>query len=260
MSTVEALVLLGVVCASIASGFGEIVFLSRTAHYHKSTVSAWASGTGGAGVGGAVVYAVLKTFLSPMVTLLIQLFVPVLMLLTYFFLLGPANSNHEDNRCDLTVEPAAIQNCSARIERDDMVEEEVDHKQGEVARFSSPQVTCGRDKSPFQRSRRNGGSRPLQLNKEEAKLWVSHVKYIPHLFKYMLPLFLVYFAEYAINQGFFELLYNANTHIGGYCLDQSTQYRWLQVIYQVGVFVSRSSVSVIYIRHFWILALLQVTM
>ena len=42
----EPLVLLGVVCASISSGFGEITFLSFTARYDKSTVTGWSSGTG----------------------------------------------------------------------------------------------------------------------------------------------------------------------------------------------------------------------
>ena len=55
--------------------------------------------------------------------------------------------------------------------------------------------------------------------------WWSHVKYIPRLWKYMLPLFVVYWAEYMINQGFFELLYNANTHIGSLCINQEGQYR-----------------------------------
>ena len=259
VSTIETLVLLGVVCASVASGFGELVFLCLTTRYHKSTVSAWASGTGGAGVAGALVYAVLKTFLSPMVTLLVQLFVPVLMFLTYFFLLGPANINHY--RPNLTEEQTSKQGNSVRIEKHNE-----DHKKKgemEVLRISPPETYDG-DKSPLlvgeRRRWRNGGNQPSlkELNKVEAKFWLSHVKYIPHLFKYMIPLFLVYFAEYAINQGFFELLYNTNTHIGSYCLDQKSQYRWLQVVYQVGVLVSRSSVSVIYIRHFWILALLQV--
>ena len=46
LSLSVALVVLGVVCASIGSGFGELTFLSYTAHFHKSTVSGWASGTG----------------------------------------------------------------------------------------------------------------------------------------------------------------------------------------------------------------------
>ena len=55
--------------------------------------------------------------------------------------------------------------------------------------------------------------------------WWEHVKYIPRLWKYMLPLFLVYWAEYMINQGFFELLYNPNTHVGSLCISQEAQYR-----------------------------------
>ena len=41
-----ALIVLGVVFASISSGFGEIVYLSLTANFHKSSVSGWSSGTG----------------------------------------------------------------------------------------------------------------------------------------------------------------------------------------------------------------------
>ena len=55
--------------------------LSQTSVYHCNSL-------GAAGVGGALVYAGLKTFLSPMVTLLIQLVVPVIMFATYLFLLG----------------------------------------------------------------------------------------------------------------------------------------------------------------------------
>ena len=46
LSLSVSVVIFGVVCASISSGFGEITFLSYTAHYHKSSVSAWSAGTG----------------------------------------------------------------------------------------------------------------------------------------------------------------------------------------------------------------------
>ena len=50
--TIE-LVLLGVVFASMSSGFGEVTFLSFTTRYHKTTVGGWSSGTGnGGGEGG----------------------------------------------------------------------------------------------------------------------------------------------------------------------------------------------------------------
>lgn len=70
--------------------------------------------------------------------------------------------------------------------------------------------------------------------------------------KYMIPLALVYFAEYFINQGLFELLYFKNT-----VLTHAEQYRWYQMLYQAGVFVSRSSVKCLPVRRIWILAFLQ---
>lgn len=43
----------------------------------------------------------------------------------------------------------------------------------------------------------------------------------------------------------------------GIWLSQSGQYRWYQVIYQIGVFISRSSVNLIQFRHVWIMAVFQ---
>lgn len=57
-------------------------------------------------------------------------------------------------------------------------------------------------------------------------------------------LFFVYFQ--------FELVYFPNIW-----LDHSAQYRWLQVDYQIGVFVSRSSVNLVTIDRVWIMAVLQ---
>lgn len=43
----------------------------------------------------------------------------------------------------------------------------------------------------------------------------------------------------------------------GIWLSQSAQYRWYQVIYQIGVFISRSSVNLVQFRHVWIMAVFQ---
>uniref|UniRef100_A0A7N4V0I8 Battenin n=1 Tax=Sarcophilus harrisii TaxID=9305 RepID=A0A7N4V0I8_SARHA len=72
------------------------------------------------------------------------------------------------------------------------------------------------------------------------------------LLKYIVPLALVYFAEYFINQGLFELLFFRNTS-----LNHAQQYRWYQMLYQAGVFVSRSSLHCCHFRFIWILAVLQ---
>uniref|UniRef100_A0A2K5E7X2 CLN3 lysosomal/endosomal transmembrane protein, battenin n=1 Tax=Aotus nancymaae TaxID=37293 RepID=A0A2K5E7X2_AOTNA len=69
---------------------------------------------------------------------------------------------------------------------------------------------------------------------------------------YIVPLVVVYFAEYFINQGLFELLFFRNTS-----LSHAQQYRWYQMLYQAGVFASRSSLRCCRIRFTWALALLQ---
>ncbi|XP_046683744.1 battenin isoform X1 [Homalodisca vitripennis] len=78
------------------------------------------------------------------------------------------------------------------------------------------------------------------------------LKAIPPLFKYMIPLGLVYLFEYFINQGLFELIYFDNIFI-----NHAEQYRWYQVDYQIGVFISRSSVNLLKINATWLLAVLQ---
>ena len=80
------------------------------------------------------------------------------------------------------------------------------------------------------------------------------ISLFPSLLKYMLPLFFVYYAEYLINQGMYELM------IYRHCIfiSPSKQYQWFQAVYQIGVFISRSSVQLIPIKHIWVMALLQV--
>ncbi|CAH0562435.1 unnamed protein product [Brassicogethes aeneus] len=78
------------------------------------------------------------------------------------------------------------------------------------------------------------------------------LRLIPGLLKYIIPFSLVYLFEYFINQGTFELVNFPDTFV-----DQKGQYRWLQVCYQVGVLISRSSVNLFHIRQIWVLAVLQ---
>ncbi|XP_006812156.1 battenin-like, partial [Saccoglossus kowalevskii] len=94
--------LIGVACASIGSGFGEVTFLSLTALYDKNVVSTFSSGTGGAGIFGALSYAGLTEIgITPKHTVLIMLIVPVIQTISYWGLLTrhPSNvrsANQED--------------------------------------------------------------------------------------------------------------------------------------------------------------------
>ncbi|XP_069738265.1 battenin isoform X2 [Phaenicophaeus curvirostris] len=67
-----------------------------------------------------------------------------------------------------------------------------------------------------------------------------------------LPLGVVYFAEYFVNQGMLELLYFPASS-----LPHSAQYRWYQVFYQGGVCIARSATHWVQVRPLWALALLQ---
>lgn len=192
---------------------------------------------GAAGVAGALVYAGLKAVgLSDKVTLFIQTFMPILMLVTYLFVLGKPGSIIPET----AKEPDDDATSSSGYTAENI--KQLDRSQPHAEKVSTVQAdstTCDdtKDKellvedSPSPHNQRSIKAvyyriKPLLFNQEELAFWWSHVKYIPHLFKYMIPLFVVYTAEYMINQGLFELLYYPNTHIGGLCLNQQAQYRW----------------------------------
>lgn len=48
--------LTGVAFTSLASGLGEPTFLAYSAFFNKNVISAWSSGTGGAGIVGSLAY------------------------------------------------------------------------------------------------------------------------------------------------------------------------------------------------------------
>ncbi|XP_058971129.2 battenin [Pocillopora verrucosa] len=192
--------LLGVVFASISSGFGEITLLSYSAHFDKDVVSTWSSGTGGAGVFGALSYAGFTSAgVTPRNTVLIMNIIPFTLGVSYWFIL--------------------------------------EHPKG---------VT---EREPLLETARTEGDEKLPVDPLTLKMKLIITK---SLLKFMLPLFFVYFAEYFINQGLHELIYWNKIW-----LTPSEQYRWYQVDYQIGVFISRSSVNIFPIKKIWILAILQ---
>lgn len=89
--------LLGVVFASISSGFGEITLLSYSAYFDKDVVSTWSSGTGAAGVFGALAYAGFTSAgVSPRNTVLIMNVIPFTLGISYWFILEQPRSVREE--------------------------------------------------------------------------------------------------------------------------------------------------------------------
>ncbi|XP_024888805.1 battenin [Temnothorax curvispinosus] len=197
LSTTEWLAILGVIVTSLSSGLGEVTLLSYSNQFSKNVISTWSSGTGGAGVIGAVSYAGLTMILSTEHTLLVMLIVPILQAITFWCILKhPAHT-----------------------------------------------------KIPITK---NGIDSQEQIIKNPKKSFRDKINLVPGLLKYMIPLGLVYLFEYFINQGLYELI-----EFKDIWLTHSEQYRWLQVDYQIGVFISRSSVNIISINKIWIMSVLQ---
>ncbi|VDL62951.1 unnamed protein product [Nippostrongylus brasiliensis] len=203
-----AMSLAGVCFASLGSGIGEISYLALASHYPVLAIAAWSSGTGGAGLLGSFSYAFLteKSMgnLSPKVALLIQLFIPVVFALTYFFILVVPEDVHKPSWNPKTwIVP---------------LEDSVENSDSSETNSSSKRVP----------------QRKLSF--------VEKVQHILPLLHLMIPLSLVYVGEYLINQGVTQLIvFNCSE---GFNLNVNAQYRWYQVLYQLGVFISRSSVKV----------------
>ncbi|XP_026021777.1 battenin isoform X1 [Astatotilapia calliptera] len=213
--------ILGVIFASISSGLGELSFLSLTVYFSRSVLEGWGSGTGAAGLIGALLYSVLiQAGLSPRVTLLIMLVVPFTMVVSYFLLLVCPPSLPQWRTKD--TEYAALVSEDRQQLLDSSDEEE-------------PESSTTAEDQP---------TGPLSFRE---RLFV-----IRGLWRFVLPLGVVYLTEYFINQGLMELLFFHNIF-----LTHAAQYRWYQTLYQLGVLLSRSSLHCVKIRKVWILSVLQ---
>jgi len=197
----------GVIFASLGSGLGEVTFLSHTHVFQESVISAWSSGTGGAGVIGAGSYAALTAMgLSPRTTVLVMILAPLGMGLVFWGVLVPSK------------------NISASSSHD------------------SVPLLQGEEEENLQNTTPAEGALTVTEKLERLR----------GLSKYMIPLGLVYFFEYLINQGLYELVY-----FPGIFLSHGQQYRWYQLTYQIGVLISRSSLEIIVIRRIYMMSLFQ---
>ncbi|KAK5710695.1 battenin CLN3 protein [Elasticomyces elasticus] len=228
--------LAGIVLANISSGAGEVNFLALTHFYSDESLAGWSSGTGGAGLLGAGIYALATTALGFSVrsTLLASAVVPLGMVAAYFLLLPleplaaakgtgaayesvPRDGDEDDDRLDYS--------------RTGLLEDD-DRHHGSSAFVTKPHP-------PLLTTLRTNVRRTLPL-----------------LRPYMLPLFLVYTAEYTLNQGVLPtvLFPLEGTPFNEY----RAFYPTYSFIYQAGVFVSRSSLPFLRIRQLYTPAMLQV--
>lgn len=173
ISTTIEIGLLGVIFASLGSGLGEITYLSLASHFSNDVISAYSSGTGGAGIIGALVYAIMTDpyvlNISPNKTLLFMTIVPLIFLFCYSKIL----------KCPESVKQVGLFNNVDNYVYESIqneIDEEIDNENTIAINETSDNIV-----SP--------------LSYEEKKSIIISMLY------YMLPLVIVYYAEYFINQG-----------------------------------------------------------
>ncbi|MCJ1283469.1 G1/S-specific cyclin cln3 [Xylographa opegraphella] len=241
-SGTAAVKMLGVMLASLSSGAGELSFLGLTHYYGEFSLAAWGSGTGAAGLVGAGAYALATTVLGLGVkaTLSASAVLPLGMVIAFFGVLprgamrergmrGKSGSEaiHEDAEGEATVSP--------RTEDDIAVDDAED--EGLLGTGKRSALVSGTP-TPWIHSLRTNIRRARGL-----------------FFPYMLPLLLVYTAEYTINQAVAPTLLFplASSPFPSY----RSFYPTYQFTYQAGVFLSRSSTPFLRIHALYAPSLLQ---
>ncbi|KAK6176115.1 hypothetical protein SNE40_014459 [Patella caerulea] len=261
--------IIGVVCASISGGLGEITFLSLTSFFDRNVISTWSSGTGGAGVFGSLAYAGFTSAgVSPRTTVLIMVVVPVIMAINYFcVLIHPKDLDYPTDDTASLIKDKGLSCCLPKRKSPTVLGVSMKALEGEQSGVSNSAYNVDVDAAPSYKSFTNmaasqqftsssKNNEEIGEEKKTANLSLKDkLRLVVPLLKFMIPLTTVYFGEYFINQGLHELLYYNNT--GWPYLNKKEQYRWYQVDYQIGVFLSRSSVNIFPIKKVWILPFLQ---
>ncbi|OTA90090.1 hypothetical protein M434DRAFT_398251 [Hypoxylon sp. CO27-5] len=228
----------GVIFASLSSGAGELSFLGLTHYYGHMSLAAWGSGTGAAGLIGAGLYVMFTDWIGFSVkhSLLASAFLPVIMFISFFLILPRGPLHRGKGAKDYHIIPD--RHFERASDEDDLPTANV------TSSLLAPELRTA--------------STALQDDNTDALTKLgANVRRARSLFlPYMLPLLLVYVAEYTINQGVSPtLLFPLESTPFREYRDFYPMYGFL---YQLGVFISRSSIAFIRIKHLYLPSLLQV--
>lgn len=218
-----ALQLLGVAFSGLQSGMMEASFLAMASFYDSQTcLTCWASGTGLAGVGGYVWVVLLHLYLglSFSTTLeLAALLFPMLYVLTFSLLLDTTRLAPATKRRASSFYYTSIPEAAA----------------AEVEDPFAPQLVTSRYKATTKKL--DSDDQHYQQNEANAMTFREKLRFTLTLGPYMIPLVVVYFAEYTMQTGVWSTI--------GFPVDnpqaRAQFYSAAGLAYQSGVFLSRSS-------------------
>lgn len=232
--------MVGVILASLSSGGGELSFLGLTHYYGPMSLAGWGSGTGAAGLVGAGMYVAMTDWWGFGVrnSLLFSACLPVIMFFSFFVLLPKGPLRQGTKPKEYTAVP-----------EQDLDEEDVE----DMSRGAASSALLG----PGPSSTATAYSAHQQQSGSEAASFQTNLRRAKKLFlPYMLPLLLVYVAEYTINQGVAPtLLFPLGSTPFNEFRDFYPMYGFL---YQLGVFISRSSIPFVRIHNLYLPSFLQI--
>ncbi|CEP61046.1 amino acid transporter YHC3 LALA0_S02e05534g [Lachancea lanzarotensis] len=210
----------GIILASLSSGLGEVTFLQLTHYYQQPGLSGWSSGTGGAGLFGSGMYMLLTSILKVPIRLSLLLFsvLPFAFLL-YFRL----DSQHVYN---------AIEDSNNLNQPESPSDDSETYPPGEFRKWAA-----------------------LQSHVNSTLVRIKSL-----VVPYMLPLTTVYLFEYLINQGVSPTLLfplDGNHSHPFFFHKYRDIYVTYGTLYQLGVFISRSSGSLFRIKKLYFFSVLQ---
>ena len=258
--------LAGVVLASLSSGGGELSFLGLTHYYGPLSLAAWGGGTGAAGLVGAGLYVLLTDWLAFSVrsSLLSSAVLPLIMLVSFFGILprepltyaghGRSTAAPKEHRYDAV----AGGDMSDDDDDDDGQDNGEDSGLGVRASASASSsllaAASGAVSSAYGADEEDGhAARGIH----QPTTFAANVRRARALFlPYMLPLLLVYIAEYTVNQGVVPTVLFPLP--GSPFSEYRAFYPFYGFLYQLGVFVSRSSTPFYRVHNLYLPCILQV--
>jgi battenin len=250
--------LFGVIMASLSSGAGELSFLGLTHYYGPLSLAAWSSGTGGAGLAGAGLYVLFTSTigLSVKTTLIVSASLPSIMLISFFIVL-PLEPLQGARKQHTSVEPPRVDPPSTDTSSDDVVTiltPESDSTTALLPPDAAVAAEAYQNINIFHRQRSDSAPSPPTISHNISR---ARALFVP----YMLPLLLVYIAEYTINQAVAPVLLFPLTppnHNHTPFTSYRQFYPFYALLYQLGVFISRSSTPVFRIHHLYFPTALQI--
>lgn len=226
-----SLCMIGVILASISSGFGEVSFLQLTHYFEEAALNGWSSGTGAAGIIGSAVYMLLTSILKVPVGYSLLLFSIVPFAFLFYFKLDWKSISYSP--LEVAVGPT----------------EPPGNSQPDIGTSSSFNTTI--------RSSKYSEKNFLKNLVQNCQSILNDINYL--ILPYMLPLTSVYLFEYLINQAVCPtLLFPLGTgNLPPFFQKYRDMYVTYGTLYQLGVFISRTLAHKFRMHNLYLLSFLQ---